>query len=528
MPNTARALFVALVAIVSALAVAGLPAGLAANPQIERASVATGGVEAHGPSLTANVSADGRYVVFASDAPDLVPNNSANRDIFLHDRATGMTELISVALDGGQPNGPSLFPSVSADGRFVAFESQADDLVPADENHYADIFVRDRQLGATRRVNLAPDGSEANDDSLAPWISANGRYVTFTAQATNFVPNDNNHSRDVFLSDLTTGTISLISVATDGTQANFDSGGLGAGPAQVSPDGHYVVFGSFASTLVPNDNNNADDIFVRDRDGNTTERVSVSTDATEANGHSMYGSISADGRYVVYFALADNLVPSDNNEAADVFLRDRQTGATTRLSGGTGASEANGPSRFPAISSDGKHVAYQSDASNLVPDDGNSRTDIFLYELQSTGTQRISVPTAGGEAHDNSTFAAIDGDGSVVVFQSLGSDLVPGDANSVGDVFAWGKPIAPVPTATRTPTAQPSSTPMPTPAGQAGDVNGDGRVNSIDAALILQFTAGLVLSLPASADANGDGRTNSIDAALVLQFGAGLISRLPP
>jgi Tol biopolymer transport system component len=344
------------------------------------------------------------------------------------------------------------------------------------------------------------------------------------------VPNDNNHSRDVFLSDLTTGTISLISVATDGTQANFDSGGLGAGPAQVSPDGHYVVFGSFASTLVPNDNNNADDIFVRDRDGNTTERVSVSTDATEANGHSMYGSISADGRYVVYFALADNLVPSDNNEAADVFLRDRQTGATTRLSGGTGASEANGPSRFPAISSDGKHVAYQSDASNLVPDDGNSRTDIFLYELQSTGTQRISVPTAGGEAHDNSTFAAIDGDGSAVVFQSLANDLVPGDGNSVGDVFAWGKPTAPVLTPTRTPTAQ--ATPTPTPEGchpsSLGDANGDGHVNSIDAALILQFTAGLLPSISPNADANQDGRTNAIDALVVLQFGAGLLTCLPP
>jgi len=493
-------------------------------------SVTSAGVEVHGPGIQAAVSADGRFVAFASDAPDLVPNNANNRDIFLHDRATGATELISVALDGGEADGPSLFPAVSADGRYVVFESQADDLVPGDENHFADIFVRDRQMGTTRRVNLAPDGSEANDDSLTPSISADGRYVSFTAQATNLVSNDGNHARDVFLVDLTNGATELVSVASDGGQGNVDSGGLGAGGARISADGRYLVFGSFASTLVPNDNNNADDIFVRDRVAHTIERISVSTGGAEGNGHSMYGAISADGRYVAYYSAANTLVADDHNGMPDVFFRDRQTGQTTRVSGGTVGAEANGASRFPAISGAGNFVAYHSDATNLVPNDGNGSTDIFKFDTQSATTERVSVPDAGGEAHGNSTSASINDDGSVVAFQSLAEDLVQTDHNLSGDVFARGKPPVPVPTATRTSTPRP--TPTPTPAvchpSLVGDANGDGRVNSIDAALILQFTAGLLPSISPNADANQDGRTNSIDAALILQHVAGNLRCLPP
>ena len=532
MTKPALTLLLTLAVIGAALVAARLPAA-AVNPQIERVSVTSAGAEGHGPSTQAAVSADGRFVAFASDAPDLVPDNGTNRDIFIHDRLTATTELISVATDGGEANGPSLFPALSADGRYVVYESQADNLVPGDGNGYADIFLRDRQAETTTRVTLAPNGDEANDDSLTPSISASGRYVTYTSQATNLAADDANGERDVFVVDLTTGATQLVSKATDGTQGNFDSGGLGAGAARISADGRYVVFGSFANTLVPNDMNDSDDIFVRDRVNSTTERVSVSTDGVEGNDHSMYGAISDDGRYVVFFSLADTLVAGDHNGAADVFLRDRQTGDTARISRGTGVSEANGASRFPVISGDGRFTAFQSDAGNLVDNDGNSRTDIFLYDMQPAVTQRMSAPSAGGEAHGNSTTAAINGDGSVVAFQSLADDLIPVDDNLTGDVFARGKALAPVPTptTTRTPTPQATVTPTPTPGrcqASLGDANGDGRVNSIDAALILQFTAGLLPSISPNADANQDGQTNSIDAAVILQFGAGLLTCLPP
>src|ERR1700694_5878404 len=427
MTKAASIVFAALL-FVAVLATAWLPAS-AEDPQIGRESVRSDGSQVHGPNMTAVVSGDGRFVAFASDAPDVIPSNGANRDIFLHDRATGATELISVATDGGEANGPSLFPELNADGRYIVFESQAGDLVSNDQQNYADIFVRDRQTGTTRRVDQTPQGGDTDDDSLTPSISADGRYVAYTSAATNIVPDDTNRARDVFLADLTSGTTERVSVATDGTQGNYDSGGFGAGGGHVTPDGRYVVFGSFANTLVPNDTNNADDIFVRDRVSHTTERVSVSTNGAEGNDHSGYPSISDDGRYVVFYSSADTLVPDDHNHATDVFLHDRQTGETRRLSGGTGAAESNGGSRFPDISGDGRFVAYQSDASNLVPNDTNGTTDIFRYDMQTGETRRISAPTDGGEAHGNTILPAINGDGSGVAFQAVAEDLIPADDN---------------------------------------------------------------------------------------------------
>lgn len=527
-PTLLAALFAASVIIASAR----LPAS-ATNPQLERISVTTAGAEVHGASMMAMVSANGHFVVFASDAPDVLPDNGASRDIFLRDRQAGAIELVSVATDGGEPDGLSLFPDISADGRFVVFESFAGDLVDDDNQGFTDIFVRDRQEATTRRVNLTPEGGDLNNDSLTPSISGSGRYVTYTSLASTAVATDSNGDRDVFLVDLQTNITELVSIATDGTQGDLNSGGLGAGEGHVTSDGRYVVYGSFATTLVPNDLNGKDDIFVRDRLNGTTERVSISTEGTEGNDHSLYGSISNDGRYVVYYSSADDLVPDDNNGVADVFLRDRQTGETTRISGGTGANEANGASRFPDISDDGRFVVFQSSAGNLAPNDTDAFFDIFRYDMQTGQAERISVPAVGDEAHGSSTDPQVSADGSVVTFQSAADNLIPLDNNSVVDVFAWGKPpdVGPTETPTRTSTPHPTITPTQTPQGcppQRGDVNGDGNANSIDAALILQFTAGLLTSISPSADINHDGSANSIDAALILQFSAGLLTCLPP
>jgi Tol biopolymer transport system component len=222
------------------------------------------------------VSADGRFVAFASDATNLVANDSFGaRDIFVRDLDAGTTERVSLGLASAEANNHSFAPAISGDGRYVAFASFASNIVANDLNDESDIFVYDRTAGTVERVSVASDGTESNEESVTPSISADGRYVTFTALASNLVASDTNNDRDVFLHDRDLDTTELISQATDGTQGNFASGGFGAGPARVSDDGQFVVFGSFANNLVPNDTNGFDDVFVRDRIAGTTERVSV-------------------------------------------------------------------------------------------------------------------------------------------------------------------------------------------------------------------------------------------------------------
>jgi len=535
---------IAIVLGIAALAAALAPlalihTGRGQNIRIERASVSSAGAQADGLSLGPAVSADGRYVAFGSDSSNLTPGDTTTRDVFVHDRMTGTTELVSVASDGTRGNGPSFFPTLSGDGRYVVFQSDASNLVTGDTNDATDIFLHDRMTGATTRVSVADNGAQGNDDSVTPSISANGLYVTFTSVASNLVANDTNNDRDVFVRDLAAGTNELASVASDGTHGNFTSGGFGAGPARISNDGRYVVFGSIANNLVANDTNNFDDIFLRDRVAGTTERVSVATGGTEGNGHSMYGSVSDNGRFVAYFADASNLVPGDSNGASDIFLRDRIMGVTDRLSVGPGGVQADGPSRFPVISADGGNtIAYQSDATNIISGDTNGATDILVYHVVGYSTDRASIADSGSAGNAGSTSPSLNSDGSVVAFQSSASNLVANDTNGAMDIFARGKSTAPAatltptprpPTVTPTPTARPTAT--PTPGGcppLIGDVNGDGVANSVDAALILQYSAGLLSSISPNGDVNRDGRINPIDAVLVLQFTAGLLMCLPP
>lgn len=511
-----------------ALAFVLTASGLSTAPAVERVSVASSGAQAFGSSQSASVSADGRYVAFSSDASGLVPGDTNDvRDVFVHDRVTGITGRVNLSSIGEQANGASAGilaggPRISGDGRYVAFSSEASNLVAADGNGASDVFVRDRVAGTTERASIATGGAEAHGESVTPSISADGRYATFTSLASDLVPGDDNNDRDVFVRDLVAGTTELASVALDGTPGDRASGGLGAGPARITPDGRYVVFGSFATDLVAGDANNFDDVFVRDRMAGTTDRVSVATGGAEGNGHSVYGTISDDGRLVAFSSPADTLTPLDANGALDVFLHDRDADTTARLSDSVGG-QGNGGSSFAAISGNGSAVVYHSDASNLVAGDTNMVTDVFLQDVVSGAIERISGALAG-EANGAGVFADISADGEVVAFESAASNLVAGDSNSTNDIFVWGKPLRvppPQPTATRTPTP---------PVALAGDADCSGDVNSIDAALILQLAAGLLTGLPcpAGADANEDGRVDAIDAALVLQYVAGLLDSLPP
>ena len=510
-----------LVAFVAALAL--LAAGFGADTQTERVSVASDGSEADRQSVGPAISADGRYVAFESDATMLVPNDTNSRDIFVHDRMSGETTRVNVATGGGQAGNIGQYADISDDGRYVAFSTAAENMVGGDTNGQDDVFVRDRLSGTTERVSVGPGGLEANDESITPSISGDGRYVAFTSRATNLVAGDENDDWDVFVHDRQTGATELVSQSSDGTPGNHSSGWFGGGRGRISADGRFVVFGSLADNLAPDDVNERDDVFLRDRTLGTTERISIATDGTEGNGHSTYPDVSDDGRYVTYQSAANNLTEGDSNNTSDVFLRDRQAGTTTLVSHAFGGGAALGPSQFPRISGDGTTVVLESAALDLVPGDTNVWRDAFRYDVTSETIALVSVGPGGVQGDGNSSGVAIGGDGTTIAFHSEAPNLIAGDGNGVTDVFVRGKSLAP-------PTPTPTVTATPTPQIETGDANCDGSVNSIDAAVVLQFVAALLgaLPCPTGADANADGSTTAIDATLILQFVAGLLSELPP
>jgi Tol biopolymer transport system component len=435
-----RLVLVALLAIVPRFACLPAWAG-----HTERVSVSSSGAQGDGDSGFASISADGRFVAFESLASNLVPGDTnatagdpwSGRDVFVRDRLTGRTERVSVSSSGAQGNSWSAEPSVSADGRFVAFTSWASNLVPGDTNATAgdpwsgcDVFVRDRLTGRTERVSVSSSGAQGNDWSYSPSISADGRFVAFKSFASNLAPGDTNVVRDVFVRDRLTGTTERVSVSSSGAQ-----GDGGSGFASISADGRFVAFESSASNLAPGDTNACYDVFVRDRLTRATERVSVSSSGAQGNSWSAEPSVSADGRFVAFASWASNLVPGDTNGAYDVFLRDRLTGTTQRVSVSSSGAQANGGSGSASISADGRSVAFESLASNLAPADTNGTWDAFVRDRLTGATERVSVSSSGAQGNSWSAYPSISADGRFVAFESWASNLVPGDTNGYPDVF---------------------------------------------------------------------------------------------
>jgi Tol biopolymer transport system component len=349
----------------------------------QRVSLDSAGVQGNESSFMAQeveaaFSADGRYVVFWSSASNLVPGDTNGAfDVFLRDRETGATEIVSVDSAGVQGLENSLDPSISADGRYVAFESHASNLVPGDTNGSFDVFVRDRLTGTTERLSVDSSGAEGNNQSFDPSISADGRFVAFYSSATNLVPGDTNDSLDVFVHDRQSGTTERVSVDWDGAEGNGHSR-----LPSISSDGRYVAFESSATNLVAGDTNGVLDIFVRDRQNGTTERVSVGAGGAQGDGASSLASISGDGRYVTFESFATNLVPGDTHGFLDVFFRDRLSATTTRVSVDSGGAQGNGDSGTASVSADGRFVAFHSFAANLAHGDTNGFFDVFVHDRQ--------------------------------------------------------------------------------------------------------------------------------------------------
>lgn len=386
-----------------------------------------------------DLSADGRYVAFQWEGSHLVAGDTNNvNDVFVYDRWSKTTDRVSLNSLGVQGNGRSEYPAISADGRFVAFESSASNLVDGDTNSQRDIFVHDRATGATTRVSIDSAGEQGRLGSFSPTISREGRYVAFDSYAPNLVADDTNAARDVFVHDRETGSTTRVSIGSEGSQGDGDSDI----PA-ISGDGRFVAFASDATNLVTGDSNDSGDVFVHDRQTGMTTRVSVSSQGAQGDDHSFWLDISHDGGTVAFTSLASNLVAGDTNRRRDVFLRDRAAATTERISVDAGGAQGDGGSITPSISDDGSQVAYLSWASNLVPGDSNGRGDVFVFDRLTGATSRVSVASSGIQGNDNSVQAEISGDGRIVAFQSYASNLVDGDENGQVDVFAhdrWAGP----------------------------------------------------------------------------------------
>jgi Tol biopolymer transport system component len=392
------------------------------------------GHQANGPSSDASVSAGGRYVAFVSAASNLVPGDTNGvDDVFVRDRDTGTTTWVSVRSNGGQGNKGSYAPSISADGRFVSFSSSASNLASGDTNDDFDVFVHNRTTGATTSVSVGSTGGQGNEGSYAPSISADGRFVAFASDASNLVRGDTNANEDVFVRDRQTGTTRLVSVTSNGLQAND-----GSSYPSISADGRYVAFRSPASNLVRGDTNRRTDVFVRDRQTRTTSRVSVNSHGHQANYSSFDPAISADGSFVVFVSSASNLVRGDTNGKVDVFVRNRHAGTTTRVNVRSDGHQANRPSSAPSISATGRYVAYRSGGSNLVAGDTNHKADVFLRDRTAGTTKRVSVRSNGDQANGLSFEPSISADGRYIAFHSHASNLIAGDTNGRPDIFIRG------------------------------------------------------------------------------------------
>lgn len=417
----------------------------------EQVSVDDGGVEATDYSFFNRVSADGNHVVFCTYASNLAPDTNGYEDVYIRDLAGGTTRLISKSTGDQIGNSSSFQADVADGGRIVAFVSYSDNLVNGDTNFSNDIFLHDRDVDGPGGTPIDTVGNfetscltflpgQSDDHSFLAAVSQDGDRVAYESQGTNLATGSQEaEGLDVFGRDRATKATTLVSAQS-----------LPAAPPpsyssvrpSISAGGRYIAFESNSDRLIP-DSNGVADIFIRDTQNSTTIRASVDSGGLDSNGGSYAPSINRhsgvtpglDGRYVAFESDATDLVGGDTNGMRDIFLRDTTGGTTVRVSLDSGGAQANGHSFAPSVSGDGNLVAFCSYASNLVAGDTNGVADIFVKNLTTGAISRVSTSASAGQASGASTRPVISENGNVVAFLSVAADLVPGDGNGVADVF---------------------------------------------------------------------------------------------
>jgi Tol biopolymer transport system component len=421
--------------IATATLVAVIGTSAQARPITTRTSVTSRGKQGNNNSGAARTAGTGRFVAFESNASNLVRHDTNGvSDIFVRDRGTKKTFRVSVGGRHRQANGPSHTVNLSPNGRFVVFESYATNLVKGDTNGTWDVFLRDRAKRKTYRISVNSSRVQGNGFSADPVVSADGRYVAFESNASNLVPNDSNGAvTDVFERDRATGKTYLVSLSSKGAHGNASSS-----DPRMSLNGRYIVFESTANNLVKGDTAGETDILFRDMVTHNTTRISVNSKGVQGNAGSYSARVTPDGRFVAFESFSSNLAGKDGNHAADVFLRDRATRRTYRISVSSNEHLGNGYSSDPSISADGRYVAFESAASNFTASDTNAHVDAFVRD-RTTGTTRcVSLTPAGHVGNAASSDPSLSADGRIVIFESWASNLVKNDTNGHKDIFARG------------------------------------------------------------------------------------------
>ncbi|HEY7280470.1 MAG TPA: hypothetical protein VID47_02650 [Actinomycetota bacterium] len=422
---------VAASAATTTLFLLGVPGAGAATATTSRVTQ-HGSTEANGNAALPSVSATGQFVAYESGQTNLVGGAGSSGDaVFWWNRKTGTTKLVSHGMGGQPPDGQSFGATISADGRYVAFESEADNLVPGDGNGVSDAFRWDSHTGTITVASVNTAGDLSDGDSGDVSMSPNGRYVAFSSGATNLGPGDHNAYDDVYVRDMTAHTTTRASVPIAGHKLDGDSIETCMSNADI------VGFGSRSHFLVSHSQPDANEVYVRNIPAHTTKEVSVNASGAPGTMNAFQCDISANGRYVAFDSYSGNLSSKDG-DASDVFLRDVTAGKTYLASIGHDGSPADDDSTIPSVSDDGRFVAFQSEADNLIPGDGNHQGDAFRYDRTAHTTKRLSVSTGGQAGDDASSYVEMSGDGSWTVFTSSADNLVPHDTAGHVDVFERG------------------------------------------------------------------------------------------
>jgi len=409
---------------------------LAATPRTRMASVTPAGDPGNADSDSASISSNGRFVALESAASDLVPDDTlGNQDIFVRDVVAGTTTRVSVRSNGAEANGSSESPAISGAGRYVAFASGASNLVTGDTNESPDVFVHDRDTGMTKRVSVSSDEAQAlGGGSDDPSISADGWFVAFTSDATNLVADDTNDLPDVFVRDLVAGTTTRVSVRSN--EAEVSDGG--SSNPRISPEGTWVAFQSLGTFTTP-DAGSERDVFLRNLSAGKTRRVSILPGGVEPDGESYSPSLSGNAAIVAFVSEASDLVSTDENADRDVYAWILATKGFELVSVDLSGGAAGAPGTFgpPTISSNGRFVAFDSGSSDLVADDGNGKRDAFVRDRTLDQTIRVSLTSKGAERDGTNSLPFISADGRFVAFES-DAKLVAGDDLGLYDIFRRG------------------------------------------------------------------------------------------
>lgn len=412
-------------------------ASLAATADTLRISPASGGGAANGPSDQPSITSDGSIVVFGSRATNIVDGDSNNvREVFVRDVAAGTIEMPVFVDDLNTSPDADVDPAaISRDGRFIVLVTAATNLVAGDFNSALDVFLHDRSTGSTVLVSSAGAGSgDALSIARRGSVSANGRFVAFESDATDLVGGDGNGTSDIFVRDVKKGVTTRASVNSIGEEAFEDP----SNRAAISANGRIVAFDSADENLAPGSFGSFRGIHVRDVKKRRTARISLRPDGGAPDGDCTAASISANGRFIAFQSDATDLVPGDTNGRRDVFLHDRKKRTTHRISVRTGGAQGTGgDAEGPEISSDGRFVVFTSDMNDLVDGDGNFAPDVFLHDIRAGTTIRVSQDAQGGDANGLNFGGTVSDGGTTVAYISSAADIDPPDDNQETDIFLF-------------------------------------------------------------------------------------------